>query len=84
MGGALSFSLGAFSDTTCYSEYGVEIQHDGALPTALVKNLTLRFGYAARYRNATSSYSGTALYADGVYNAKLGFLNVNVKGLYNS
>jgi len=84
VGGALTFSLAAFSDTTCYSEYGAEIRHDGALPTALVKNLTLRFGYAARYRNATSSYSGSALYADGLYNAKLGFLNVNVKGLYNN
>ncbi|WP_202630417.1 S-layer homology domain-containing protein [Deinococcus alpinitundrae] len=84
VGGALTFSLSAFSDTTCYSEYGAEISHDGALPGALVKNLTLRFGYAARYRDATSSYSGSALYADGLYNAKLGFLNVNVKGLYNN
>ncbi|GAA4013743.1 S-layer homology domain-containing protein [Deinococcus rubellus] len=84
VGGALTFSLAAFSDATCYSEYGAEIMHDGALPTALVKNLTLRFGYAARYRNATSSYSGSALYADGLYNAKLGFLNANIKALYNS
>jgi len=84
VGGALTFSIGAFSDTTCYSEYGAEIRHDGALPTALVKNLTLRFGYAARYRNATSSYSGSAIYADALYNAKLGFLNVNLKGVYNS
>jgi S-layer homology domain len=83
VGGALTFSQGAFSDKTCYSEIGAEVTHTGSAANALVKNLDLRFGYAARYRNASSSYSGTALYADGLYSAKLGPLNVNLKGVYN-
>ncbi|AZI42528.1 S-layer protein [Deinococcus psychrotolerans] len=84
VGGALTFSLGAFSDKVCYSEYGAEVMHDGALPGALVKNLSLRFGYAKRLSSGSSSYNDSLLYADGLYNAKLGFLNVNLKGLYNN
>jgi hypothetical protein len=84
VGGALTFSQGAFSDKACYSEIGAEVTHTGSAANALVKNLDLRFGYAARYRNSTSAYSGTALYADGLYSAKLGPLNVNFKGVYNS
>ena len=83
VGGALTFSLGAFDDETCYSEFGAEIQHDGKSDTALVKNLDLRFGYAQRYRNATDSYSANVLYADALYGSKLGPLNVNVKALFN-
>ncbi|WP_293915291.1 S-layer homology domain-containing protein [Deinococcus sp.] len=84
VGGALTFSQGAFSDKTCYSEIGAEVTHTGSAPNALIKNLDLRFGYSQRYRNATTSYSGTALYADGLYSAKLGPLNVNVKGVYSN
>lgn len=84
VGGALTFSLGAFSDTVCYSEYGAEVMHDGALPGALVKNLSVRFGYAKRFSGSSSTYNDSLLYADGLYNAKLGFLNVNLKGLYNN
>ena len=84
VGGALTFSQGAFSDKTCYAEIGAEVTHTGSAANALVKNLDLRFGYAARYRNATSSYSGTALYADGLYSAKLGPLNVNAKGVFSN
>ena len=83
VGGALTFSLGAFSDATCYSEYGAEIQHNGKDAAALVNNLDLRFGYAQRYRNATGSYSGNVLYADALYGAKLSIFNVNLKALYN-
>ena len=84
VGGALTFSLGAFDDTTCYTEYGAEISHNGKDAAALIKNLDLRFGYARRYRNATGGYTNNVFYADTLYGAKLGFFNVNLKALYNS
>ncbi|GGS36307.1 S-layer homology domain-containing protein [Deinococcus knuensis] len=66
--------------STCYSEYGAEIKHDGKAADALVKNLDLTFGYAARYRGTTLGYSNNVLYATAKYNTKLGIANINVDG----
>ncbi|MGI8747524.1 MAG: S-layer protein, partial [Deinococcus sp.] len=82
VGGALSFSQRSFLDTTCYTEYGVEVAHDGKSDAAIVKNLNLRLGYANRYRDATASYSNSFLYGDAVYSAKLGIANINFSGAF--
>ncbi|MFC4456034.1 S-layer homology domain-containing protein [Deinococcus sonorensis] len=82
VGGALTFSQASFSDKNCYTEYGVELSHSGKDANALVKNLDLRFGYAGRYRNVTSTYSNSYIYGDALYGTKLGIANVNVKGAF--
>ncbi|GHG41318.1 hypothetical protein CBQ26_17045 [Deinococcus indicus] len=84
VGSALTFTQNSFTDKKCYSEYGVEVAHSGKDANALVKNLDLRFGYAARYRTATTSYSNSFLYGDAVYTAKLGIANVSLKGAFGN
>ncbi|ADV66214.1 S-layer homology domain-containing protein [Deinococcus maricopensis] len=82
VGSALTFSTADSTDATCYTEYGAEIAHNGTDAAALVKNLDLRFGYANRYSNATTSYSNTFTYGNALYNAKLGLANVQLKGVF--
>ncbi|PNY81804.1 S-layer homology domain-containing protein [Deinococcus koreensis] len=82
VGGALTFTQRSFTDKNCYSEFGVEVSHNGKDANALVKNLDLRLGYASRYRNTGNSYSNTFFYGDALYSAKFGVANVNVKGAF--
>ncbi|MBZ9714106.1 S-layer homology domain-containing protein [Deinococcus multiflagellatus] len=71
--------------STCYSEFGVEVKHDGKAADALVKNLDLTLGYKSRYRTATNSYSNNVLYGNVGYSAKVGVANINVgAGFENS
>ncbi|UBV42702.1 S-layer homology domain-containing protein [Deinococcus taeanensis] len=63
--------------STCYSEYGVEVKHNGKDPAALVKGLDLTLGFAARYRTVNDSYSNNVVYGTASYSTKLGVANIN-------
>ncbi|WP_309571751.1 S-layer homology domain-containing protein [Deinococcus sp.] len=82
VGRALTFTQNSFTDSTCYSEYGVELTHNGKDANALVKDLSFRIGYAGRYRNATNAYSNSFIYGDVLYGQKLGVVQVDVKGAF--
>ncbi len=84
VGGVLTAGRYDGTDTACYTEYGVELNHSGADAAALVKGLDFRVGYANRYRNATNSYSNNVLYGDIAYGSKLGAFNVNVEGAFSN
>lgn len=80
VGRALTFTQNSFADANCYSEIGADITHNGKDANALVKDLSFRIGYAARYRNATGTYSNSFIYGDVLYGKKLGIAQVDVKG----
>ncbi|GGK95051.1 S-layer homology domain-containing protein [Deinococcus radiotolerans] len=67
-------------DSTCYTQFGVEVKHDGKAADALVPNLDLTLGYAARYRTADTGYTNQVIYGNAAYNTKVGVANVKVSG----
>ncbi|WP_155298764.1 S-layer homology domain-containing protein [Deinococcus kurensis] len=82
VGRALTFSQNSFGDSYCYSEYGADLTHDGKDANALVKDLSFRVGYAARYRNYDEAYTNNFFYGDVLYGKKVGIAQVDLKGAF--
>jgi len=82
VGRALTFSQNSFGDSYCYSEYGADLTHNGKDANALVKDLSFRVGYAARYRNYDEAYTNSFFYGDVLYGKKVGIAQVDLKGAF--
>ncbi len=80
--GALTFTVANFGNSTCYTEIGAELKHDGKDAGALVKDLSFRIGYASRYRNASGKYDNSFTYGDVLYGKKFGIAQVDLKGAF--
>ncbi|GGN35598.1 coiled-coil domain-containing protein [Deinococcus daejeonensis] len=72
--------------STCYTQYGVELKHDGKADDALVKDLNLTLGYKARYRIAGTEkgFTNQVIYGDADYSAKLGIATVKLVGSFEN
>jgi S-layer homology domain len=83
VGGSLTAGLSDGTDKACYTEYGVELGHDGASDNALVKGLSFRVGFANLYRNA-GTYYAPKFYGDAAYGTKFGAFKVDAEAAFAS